>query len=44
MTHYANINAFVDVPAIMADPFVVQACKNWFDNLNKYYLKNFKNI
>jgi len=23
MTHYANLNAFIDVPAMMADPFVV---------------------
>ena len=44
MTHYANINAFVDMPAMVTDPFVVSSCKTWFDSLNKHYLKNYKNI
>ena len=44
LIYLTETNLFMQVPKQIMDPFLVKSTKAWYDNLKKFYTKNYKKL
>ena len=44
LIYLTEINPFMQVPKQIQEPFLVKSTKVWYDNLKKFYTKNYKKL
>jgi hypothetical protein len=44
LQYLTETNLFMQVPKAIQDPFLIKSTKAWYDNLKKFYTKNYKKL
>jgi len=44
LLYLSQTNLFVNAPKMILEPFMTKSTKTWYDNVNKFYQKNFKKL
>lgn len=44
LVYLTETNLFMQVPKAIQDPFLSKSTKAWYDNLKKFYTKNYKKL